>query len=258
MSEENTQNAFNIPEAIESIDTVPEKFRSLYVEKGGKFVFQDPAVLARSMENAKKEREEYRKRAASVEKWERLGKSPDEIAELLSAQQKAEEEKHLKAGEWEKVKANMLEQHEKALKAKDEEVARMRATIDNRLIAAEATRAIAEMKGVPDLLLPHVQRQTKVVQDDSGEYVARVIDNKGEYRSNAKGEYLTIQDLVAEMRESTVFGRAFEGTGAGGSGAPVKTSSAGGGNKKRSEMSAAEKAAYIGQHGKPAYDTLPW
>ena len=244
MSEENTQtNAFNIPEAIESIDTVPEKFRSLYVEKGGKYVFQDPAVLARSMENAKREREEYRKRAAAVEKWEQLGKSPDEIAELLNAQKKAEEEKHLKAGEWEKVKANMLSEHEKALRSKDEELAKMRATIDQRLIAADATREIAALKGAPELLLPHVQKYTKVVEEN-GEFVARIIDARGEFRSNARGEYLTIKDLVAEMRESDVFSRAFDGTGAGGGGAPVK-GSAGGGQKQmtRKDFEAMDHAA---------------
>ena len=36
-----------------------------------------------------------------------------------------------------------------------------------------------------------------------------------------KGEFLGIKDFVSEMRESEIFGRAFEGTGTTGSGTPA-------------------------------------
>jgi len=54
--------------------------------------------------------------------------------------------------------------------------------------------------------------------EDSGELVTRVVDQAGNPRVNGKGEYLSIKDLVSEMRESEVFGRAFEPSGTTGSG----------------------------------------
>ena len=54
-----------------------------------------------------------------------------------------------------------------------------------------------------------------------------LVDANGTPRINAKGEPLTIKDVVAEMRASDTFGRAFEGSGASGGGTPPKTQSGG-------------------------------
>lgn len=226
MSEDNTQTAFNIPESIDKIDAVPEKFRSLYVEHEGKFVFQTPDSLARALENAKRERNEAKQRAATVDKWERLGKSPDEISELLAAQRKAEEKKAVEAGEWDKLRAQMNDAHAKALGEKDEALAAMQASLEEYLVDSASIKAIAELDGVVDLLLPHVKRHIKVVQDN-GKYAARVFNDKGDTRVNAKGEPLTIQDLVAEMRSNEVFGLAFKANTKDGSGAPSRNVASG-------------------------------
>jgi hypothetical protein len=68
------------------------------------------------------------------------------------------------------------------------------------------------------LLLPHVQRLTRVVEQD-GEYAVQIVDAKGDPRINAKGEPLTISDLIKEMKaDVNIYGRAFEGSGLSGSG----------------------------------------
>lgn len=245
MSDEATTQ-FSVPETVESIDLVPEKFRSLYVEKDGKFTYQDPAVLTRSLSNAKRERDEAKRAAAAAESWKRLGKTPEEIEDLLNAQAQAEEDKAKKAGDWETYKTQMGEdfrkrteklvnQHTTEVETYKTQLAKLQTSLEERIITAEATSAIAEMKGVPALLMPHVQRHVKVVEED-GRYMAVVLDARGEPRVNARGDFLTIKDLVAEMRDSDVYSRAFDASGTGGGGAPPGRA---GGAGKRS-MSTAE------------------
>lgn len=204
---------------IDSLETVPETVRSLYVPDGDKFKLdvsgiEDTSGLKSALQ---KEREAAKHAAKQVSAWSSLGKTPEEIQELLEAQRKAEEDKATKNGEWEKLKAQMQEQSaaerqklEQALKAKD-------GAIERYLIDAQAVAAISELKGVPALLLPHVKAAVKVVDDD-GEYVTRVVDAQGNPRVNANGDFLTIKDLVSEMRQSEVFGRAFEASGTSGTG----------------------------------------
>lgn len=205
---------------VDSLDALPENVRDLYQQDGEKFRLQldgyeDPVGLKSALQ---KERDAAKQAQKQASAWSQLGKTPEEIQQILEAQRKAEEDKAVKGGEWEKLKAQMLEQAAKereklelSLKAKD-------SAIERYLIDAQATAAISELKGVPALLLPHVKAAVKVVNDD-GEYVTRVVDAQGNPRVNAKGEFLSIKDLVSEMRQSEVFGRAFEASGTTGGGA---------------------------------------
>lgn len=205
---------------IDSLDAVPESVRTLYQPEGDKFRLQlegyeDPTGLKSALQ---KEREAAKNASKQSQAWASLGKTPEEIQQLLDLQRKSEEDKAAKNGEWDKLKVQMQEQFgtersklESALKAKD-------GAIERYLVDAQAVSAISELKGVPALLLPHVKAAVKVVDDD-GEYVTRVVDANGNPRVNSKGDFLTIKDLVSEMRQSDVFGRAFEPTGTTGSGA---------------------------------------
>lgn len=205
---------------VDNLESVPENARSLYQQDGDKFKLQiegyeDPVGLKSALN---KEREAAKLATKQAQAWSSLGKTPEELQQLLEAQRKSDEDKAAKNGEWDKLKAQMQEQFgaeraklESALKIKD-------SAIERYLIDAQATAAISEFKGVPLLLLPHVKAAVKVV-DDGGEYVTRVVDVSGNPRVNAKGDFLTIRDLVSEMRQSDVFGRAFEASGTTGGGA---------------------------------------
>ena len=92
------------------------------------------------------------------------------------------------------------------------------------MIDADATAAIAAAKGVPALLLPHVRSAVRVIEE-GGDFKVQVVDAAGNPRVNGKGEFLSIADLVGEMRQSDVFGRAFEPTGTTGSGAASRPAS---------------------------------
>ena len=220
---------------VDTLDDVPENLRSLYSEADGKFRLavdglEDTAGLKSALQ---KEREAARTAEKQAKAWMALGKTPEEIAALVDAQRKAEADRALKGGEFDKVKNQIVEQSEREktdlrniIKSKD-------AAIERYLIDAQATAAISEMKGIPVLLLPHVKAAVKVVEDN-GDFVTRVVDAQGNPRVNSKGEFLSIRDLVDEMRQNEVFGRAFEPTGATGSGA----GGSGGGSTKTMTESA--------------------
>lgn len=205
---------------VDSLDGVAEAQRPLYKEANGKFVldvegYEDPVGLKSALQ---KERERANALDKQSKAWAAMGKSPEEIQALLEAQRKADEDKALKGGEFEKLKQQMLDQHKAELGKKDERITTLTKSLERRLIDADATAAIAAAKGVPALLLPHVRASVRVIED-GGDFKVQVVDAAGNPRVNGKGEFITIADLVGEMRQSEVFGRAFEPTGTAGGGA---------------------------------------
>jgi hypothetical protein len=245
---------------VDSLDAVEEPFRALYAEKDGKFHLgvegiEDTGGLKTALQKERADRAAFEKQ---VKSWQGLGKTPEEIRELLEAQAKAEEDKATKAGEWDKLRAQMNEKHAAELKSKDEATGKMRTSLERYLVDAAATQAIAAEKGVPALLLPHVQRHVKVIEQD-GDYVAQVVDAKGDPRVNGKGEPLTIADLVSEMKQSEIYGRAFEASGNTGGGTRPANGGAGIAQVKRKAdlKDRAARAAFVDKHGHEAYFALP-
>lgn len=213
-----------LPLVVDKLDAAPENVRDLYIEADGKFRLdfdgEDPMALRKALENSRRVEKELERK---VKRWEALGKSDEEIAELLRKHEERELTDAEKKGEWDKLRAQMNEKHAAELKARDDQLAKMRATLERYLVNSTATAEIAKLKGVPDLLLPHVQRNVRV-EPDGDDWRVKVVDAKGDERVNGKGEPLTIADLVAEMRQSEVFGRAFEASGKTGSGTPANGS----------------------------------
>src|SRR5690554_4932413 len=155
-----------LPLTVDSIDDVPEAIRDQYKEVDGVFRldlegYEDPANLKSALQ---KEREAAKNAAKQVKAWESIGKTPEEIQELLEAQQKKQEEDLNKAGEWDKLKAQMNDQFAKEKEKLQSALTAKERAIEKHLIDAQATAAIAELKGVPALLLPHVKASVKVIE----------------------------------------------------------------------------------------------
>jgi DNA-binding transcriptional MerR regulator len=229
---------------VEALDTIPEAQRSLYTPtEDGKFRLdvdiEDQIKAATSTAN--REAAQYRHQ---VKAWKDLGKTPEEIQALMEAQRQADEEKLTKAGEWDKLKSQMLEQQAKEIEAREARLKAKDAAIERYLVDAQATAAIAAAKGVAPLLLPHVKSGVRVIEED-GEFKVRVVDDKGTPRVNGKGEYLSIADLVGEMRASDVFGRAFEPDGTTGGGAQQSRGGASQSIKGKVDGTEAERTAYF-------------
>ena len=209
-----------LPYTVDTLDTIPEAQRDLYKEANGKYVLDvtgmdDPVGLKSALT---KEREAVKLANRQAAQWTALGKTPDEITALLASQATAETDKLAQAGEWDKLRKQQNDQHDATIATMTQAGVEKDRTLSKHLIDSAAVSAIAANKGSSALLLPLIRGATKVV-NENGVYEARVIDAAGTPRVNAKGEFLSINDLVSEMRQDVDLGRAFEPSGTSGSGA---------------------------------------
>lgn len=130
----------------------------------------------------------------------------DQMAETIASQSKVDPAK---------LKADIQATFDKDLAKKDGELDAMRGTLNRYMVDSAAIAALAEAKGNSKLLMPLIREQVELAQDGD-DYVVRVKDGQGSWRGDGKGGYMTISDLVAEMRASSDYGAAFESDNAGG------------------------------------------
>ena len=143
-----------------------------------------------------------------------------------------------------------MEAHAKEKQALEAKLANLHKSLEENVLIATATQAIAAEKGVAALLMPHVRSRTKL--DDNGQPV--VVDESGNVRVGSDGKPLSIASLITEMKSDVnTFGRAFEPSG--GSGAGSAGSNTAGGTRKtmtRAEFDAKshpERAAFAKEGG---------
>ncbi len=203
---------FEFPSVVDTVEGVPEKFRPLYTKNAeGKFALEKHVAgwkglgLGETYEEAKK-------------RLEGDDTEDDETDEGDDGEKKAKGKRGDRRA-MQKIKAES-EAAVAATRAEYEgKLNSVQTMLKKQMIDGEARAAIAKLKGVPDLLLPHVREKCLLIEED-GVYHVRVVDAEGDPRSDGKGGYLTIEDLVAEMRKSETYGRAFEADGTKGSGKP--------------------------------------
>ncbi|HEY6400417.1 MAG TPA: hypothetical protein VI479_03345, partial [Blastocatellia bacterium] len=158
------------------------------------------------------------------------GIDPEEAKRLKAEAEKIEADKLKSKGDWDAREKQLKEQlaadlqkrethFQTELKSRDDRIVKLQTSMEKSLIEAQSTTAIAAAKGSPELLLPHVMRQVKIVEEN-GDFVVRVLDAQGQPRiANVKGDPFTIANLIDEMKGNQIYGRAFDASGAGGSGA---------------------------------------
>lgn len=230
---------------VDKIDALPEPIRALYKPAGDKFQldlenYEDPVNLKSALD---KERKERRDAIEQAKAWKSLGKTPEEIQALVEAQAQAERDKLTKAGEWDKLKLQITEQHQTELAKRDEAAKTLRGQLEMELVDGAAIKAVATAEGSPELLLPHVKARVRVVEE-GGKFLVRVVDAAGNPRVDGKGEYLSITDLVSEMRQNPIFAPCFPK--AQGSNAPGSTSGPRGASiKGKIDGTPEERTAYF-------------
>ena len=253
----------------ESAESIPEGMSELYAENDGRYILQvEPtegyaledvsglkSALSATRTEATQAKQELKK-FADIDPNE-ARKAQERLKELLEATDGGDVEKTVEAKVQSKVD-QIVAKHQEELAAREREVQELTGTVDQVLRKQVATAAISAAKGSVDLLLPHVIANTRVQKGEDGQFRVDVVDANGNARiADAKGNNMSIEDLVAEMRSSDVFGRAFEGTGNAGSGAPAKRSHGGTGVAKKSDFkSERERADFVEKHGIDAYRAL--
>lgn len=216
---------------FEKLEDIDEAQRPLYVERDGAFfldvdgIEEHPSV-AKAKQNLEAARRSERAMKSQIEKWEKLGKTDEEIQALIAAEETNKVTALERAGEWDKLKEQMNKKHLEEQKKwegltanEKENNNKLRGKLERYLVDAKATAAIAAAEGEPELLLPIVKRFMKVTEDpDTGEFSTSIVDDKGGARVNGKGDPLTVDELLTEMKSSEKLGRAFKASGSSGGG----------------------------------------
>ena len=195
----------------------------------GKFVLQVTPINGFALENVEglktalgKERENNRVATESIKAFEGLDpiKAREALTKITEMANWTPEQKVKE--QIEAIKSQLVDAHGKEKTTLEKKLQSYQKQLSNALITAAATQAISAHKGIPDLLLPHVERQTRIRETGDGQLVVEVIDKDGNPRVDGNGKPLSIEMLVEGMKASDTFARAFEGSGASGSGAGNK------------------------------------
>lgn len=255
-----------LPFSTDDIETISETHRDLYEERDGKYFLsidglpqqEDNTGLKKALETEREARKKYEKQ---IKAWERTGKTPDEISELLAAAEERDRKKAEEEGDFDKL----LGQHrskwekEKSDLEAELEAARVseRSAIINTSLMASLTKAGATEEGI-DLLPDRLSHRIRFERDGS-ERIVRIMSADGEtpLAGSAKDGTATFDDLVKEAVEK--YPSLFKSSGAGGSG-KLPDSNAGGTGKirKRSDLkNSKERAAFIEEYGLAAYQAMP-
>lgn len=233
---------------IAKLDDVAEPLRELYVERDGKLELDVDGVpeMRAALKTANHEAANLRTKYKGIE--------PEEVETLK--QQLGELQAKSGPEAIESIKQQLLTAHGKEKAKLETRLAKLTSALERALVEGVAVAAIAAAKGSTQLLLPHVKQRVKMIEKDDGTFEAQVVDEKGNARVRDDGSPMQIPQLIEELRSNEEFGRAFEGKGSAGSG----MGGGGGGRatKKRSEMSLAEKTAYVEKYGNDAYQKLPF
>lgn len=261
---------FTDNQTVENLDTVPEKFRGVYEEisegdDAGKFTISEKAKplveaytgVSSSLDKARADKKKASDESASrrvtqkrveefireqlgvedIDEEDPLNTLQDQVRTLMEG---AKNGKELKIN-LDKMKADFQKRQDEAVGLKDQEISKLRGDLFQTKVSDVGARSITGEKGSIELLLPIVEKQCKVIEDD-GKYVVRVVDGQGDFRSDGKGGWMTVADLVKEMKSDARYAQAFESEAPSGSGSdPNSGKLPGGGRKSDSPKSSIDK-----------------
>lgn len=236
---------------VDDVAKVPEQFRSMYKEaEGGKYAV-DPAFkgvseavlgLNRAL-RAERQAAKDRK-PVDLTPLSDFGATPEEIKAAfetrLAEAGKGKDSDVTK--QIEGVKNGLQTAHARAMDAANARNTALQNQLYGLMVENSATTAVAELKGVPELLMPFIKSQVKVAEVD-GHFVVTVTDNAGEPRYGAAGQLMTIKELVTEMKANEKYGRLFESEAGAGGGMPPGAGRRVPDTKGKVELSATQKIA---------------
>lgn len=139
----------------------------------------------------------------------------NEYKTLKEKAEQAEQDRLLKAGEFDNLKKQLLDAHGKEKATLEAKIEALNKSVTENVLKAQITDAIAKADGSTLLLSPHVASRTKLDEN----YRPVVTDESGNVRVKADGTPMAIADLIAEMKTDVAnYGGAFKASGANGSG----------------------------------------
>lgn len=249
---------------VDSLDSVPEKYRGLYVEKDGKFTIADAAksivgeftglhaTLADTKSKLTAANGEAASRRVSGQALTDFLKgqgvdniSADNPMETLEAHVTTLVEAN-KAGKQVKVDLDKIKKEAETRIANVATAAKaendvMLGALKKHMVGEATARALADAKGNVEVLTPHITSAVRVIKEGE-DYVVRVVDAQNTMRSNGAGQPMSINDLVAEMKGNKTFAANFESDTPTGNGLkPITNTRTGAAAAKTGEKSSTAK-----------------
>lgn len=246
-------------------EDIPENSRHLFEEKNGEWVFtgvemEDTSALKAAYERVKAAEKALRSRFGNLPE----DLDAEQIIALLEEKKQREEEGAKKAGEFDKLKEQLVQQHQKELAKTTERAAGLEKAIQKLVLDNAVMRTFEDMKDdirSPELLRPHVLNALRVTEVQPFTFQVEVLGEDGQPRiGDSKGVLLSPKQLVEEMRAKDAFAPAFNapkssGSGAGEDGKRVPPGP--GAAQKLSDLrTTADKVAYVQAHGQEAFENL--
>lgn len=220
---------FSKNETVDSIDKVPEQFRGIYAQgQDGKFAINSQFKgIATAIDGLNGALRNERKSTTALKGQKDVAAVVKEVFGLETVDEVKAKIDELTAQVTEKSKvdpAKIKADIEKAFNVERDGLkganAKMQASLERHMIDAAATSALAEAKGNVKLLLPIIKQHAAVVADGE-EYVVRIKDGAGDYRGNGAGGFMTVAELVKELKGSSDYGVAFASDAPSGGGKPT-------------------------------------
>lgn len=241
---------FDFVETVEDISKVPDQFKPLYEQgEDGKYtIAADDRIkgmhgalfgLNTALKAARGEAKNLRGQKVDLSPLAEFGEDPATIASTFQAKL---DELNTALQEGKKINPDKIRADlQKGFDAEREKITKRNEALTNQLhtlmVDNAATSAIVELKGVPELLLPFVRQQVKVVEED-GQLAVTVVDGQGDTRySSATGKPMTIKELVTTMKADQKYGRLFESEALDGGGFPPN------GGQRRTPIQQGDKTA---------------
>lgn len=237
---------WNFDETVDTLDSVPEEYRGGYapaadgkhtllpnVKAYAAAITGNATALTKSRADLAKANKESADRRGVIKTFEDLiaasgvsitdGKalheSLKEHLDELTAKSKNGGELKVSL---DRLRADYAKQIEALKTESDGKVGSMTKTLEKHLIGDVAKSALTKAEGNSTLLMPAVRAATKVVAEGD-DYVVRVVDTNGDARMSTKGGFMTIDELVEELKRNTDYAMAFKSNVNGGSGTHVQT-----------------------------------
>ena len=211
---------FSTSGTLDNLDSVPENFRGVYTQGAdGKYVINETLKgVTDAVVGLNKALVSERKVTGALKSQKDVGAAVSEalrefgITDLETAKSKLAE---LTASVAEKGKVDpaKIRAEIEATFANERtgftsRIEKMQSSLDRYMIDSSATTELAALKGSIPLLLPIIKSKAKVVAEGD-DFVVRILDGEGQYRGDGKGGFMTVADLVKEMRSQPDYKAAF-------------------------------------------------
>ncbi len=212
---------------VTDLNTVPADFRFMYkAGEAGKHVLdaENPVVksslsIFSQMKNVLKTTHQKLRTAEGTKvdltPLADYGQNPADIAAAFNA--KVEElTGQIKGADPKKIAEGVENLWKPKVETANTRSTKLLGQLENVLVNGEALRSLNGQTSAPELALPFIKQQVKVVEQN-GEFQVHVVDENGETRFSGT-QPMSIKELVTEMKANAKYARLFDSEAPAGTG----------------------------------------